>query len=522
MISKYSNPFTTLLSLLRIKFTKHYSSKLYEEHPNKNNLLGLSQMLCEYNIANEGIVVDDKKSFDLLSLNLPFVAQMGTGFAVVSKVTDNKVNCILNDFNIVIDKNQFINSWKGFLLLVEPNEDSIEPNWKDHRRESFLRKIKYGLLLGAIIGAFVLNLSVKQVVNAGLAIMILLNSCGVYISYLLLLKQINIQGRIVDKLCSIFIEGDCNDVLNSKAAQLFGIISWSEIGAGYFIGNLIIICFIPNLIPYFVSVNLLVLPYSLWSIWYQKFKVRQWCILCLMVQLIIWLIFIGNIILHNLMLPHFSLEEILSTGLIFSISILSVNAIMSLVAQSLKGEKFRHAFNSLRLTEEVFRAQLTKQAQIKIGKEESKIIFGNPKANSWITIYSNPHCNPCARLHKKINMLLKESADKICIQYIFCSFGSEWEDSAKRLISIYLNNDTARAESIYNEWFESGKNDRLGFAKKYEMNINAPNVLEEYIKHIEWGHTNNLESTPTVFINGYLLPDLYDFEDLKYFVGFMM
>lgn len=516
MKQKYYNPFTTLLSLLKIKYTKNYSSELFSEHPNKHNLLGLSQMLSEYNIANEGIIVDDKKTFSLQTLNLPFIAQMGTGFAVVTGITDSKVELIINDLNIKIDQDQFRDSWKGILLLVEPNEDySIEPMWKDHKRESLSRNIKYVLLLGSIFSVLILNLRDQQF-GFPWVVLFFLNLCGVFVSCLLLQKQININGRIAEKLCSIFSKGDCNDVLNSGAAQLFGF-SWSEIGIGYFIGNLIIICFMPILIPYFAAINLFILPYSIWSIWYQKFKVKQWCVLCLMVQLLLWLIFMGNILFGYLILPFFSLDNIISIGLIYGIPILTINALMSLIAQSWKGEMFKHGFNSLRLTEEVFCAQLKRQMHIDIGLEDSKIIFGNPQAEIRITIFSNPHCNPCARLHKKIDMLLQAS-NKFCIQYIFCSFGPEWEDSSKHLLAIYLNNEIEIAKSVFNEWFKTGKNDRIKFREKYKMDIGDPYVLEEYNKHLEWGRINNIESTPTVFVNGYLLPDLYKLEDIRYFV----
>ena len=83
----------------------------------------------------------------------------------------------------------------------------------------------------------------------------------------------------------------------------------------------------------------------------------------------------------------------------------------------------------------------------------------------------------------------------------------------------YLNNDVEKTESIYDEWFESGKINRSEFFDKYKMDIDAPYVLEEYERHQAWGKLNKIEATPTVFVNGYLLPSLYDLEDLEYFVN---
>ena len=155
-------------------------------------------------------------------------------------------------------------------------------------------------------------------------------------------------------------------------------------------------------------------------------------------------------------------------------------------------------------------------ANIELGS--SAIIFGNPDAQIRITIYSNPHCNPCARMHKKVNTLLTEKSNNLCIQYVFCSFGPEWEDSTKYLIAVYLENDLETTRSIYDKWFEIGKNDPDAFMKKYKANINNKPVLDEYDKHLKFGQDNNIDRTPTIFINGYRMPEFYDFEELKYIV----
>lgn len=60
MIRRYVNPFISLLELLNVKYTRHFSQRKYAEHPNKNNMLGLSQMLSDYKVESEGIKVDDK------------------------------------------------------------------------------------------------------------------------------------------------------------------------------------------------------------------------------------------------------------------------------------------------------------------------------------------------------------------------------------------------------------------------------------------------------------------------------
>ena len=66
----HKNTLNLFLKELNIKHTNSYSSSLFEEHPNKYNLYGISQMLNLYNIPNIGIKVENK---DLNSLELRFV-----------------------------------------------------------------------------------------------------------------------------------------------------------------------------------------------------------------------------------------------------------------------------------------------------------------------------------------------------------------------------------------------------------------------------------------------------------------
>ena len=79
----------------------------------------------------------------------------------------------------------------------------------------------------------------KYYIDIGISLLLAVNFAGLYISWLLLLKQMHIQSQYADKICSLFKQKDCNNVLDSKAAKLFGIVGWSEIGFGYFLTNLL-------------------------------------------------------------------------------------------------------------------------------------------------------------------------------------------------------------------------------------------------------------------------------------------
>ena len=92
-------------------------------------------------------------------------------------------------------------------------------------------------------------------------------------------------------MCRVLQEGGCDSVLETKASSFFGIFSWSEVGFAYFSVSLSCLLVFPQWIGYLALCNLLCLPFTFWSIWYQKFRARVWCTLCVSVQCSLWLLF---------------------------------------------------------------------------------------------------------------------------------------------------------------------------------------------------------------------------------------
>jgi uncharacterized membrane protein len=247
-------------------------------------------------------------------------------------------------------------------------------------------------------------------------LVLLFNLFGIYISSLLAQKQLHIQSEYVDKICSLFKQSDCNNVLESKAAKLGGIIGWSEIGLGYFISNVIIILFLPAFFSYLVIINIFALPYTVWSVWYQKFKAKQWCPLCLMVQLLLWSVFILNLSFGFIQLPAFQMEELLLTGIIYFFPPVVINLLIPMISQARKTEQITQEFNALKTNEDVFETFLKKQTYYEVYKSTSKILFGNPDSEILVTIQTNPHCAPCARMHTRVVKLLQDMNHSICVQ----------------------------------------------------------------------------------------------------------
>ena len=68
---------------------------------------------------------------------------------------------------------------------------------------------------------------------------------------------------------------------------------------------------------------------------------------------------------------------------------------------------------------------------------------------------------------------------------------------------------------VYTEWFnQGGKNQKDSFFRRYPLDLNDKDITTEYEAHREWGMSSGINSTPTILVNGYLLPPDYQIEDL--------
>lgn len=511
---KNNNVFTTFLNYLDVKYTDEYANKLYNEHPHKYNLFGLSKMLSDYSIGNAGIKIPDKEK-GITELEAPFIAHIGSDFVVIYKITPERVYYIWNQKNLDVPINEFCSMWSGVILYAEPDEESAEPDYKAHHKKEIFNYIQRIVLLAAIflilILVFIRNDLYKEVVYYLLAAV---NLIGVYVGYLLVLKQLHIHSEYADKLCSLFNQSDCNNVLESDAAKLGGVIGWSEIGLGYFITNVLIIVCFPSLIPYMVVINILALPYTFWSVWYQKFKAKQWCPLCLIVQGILWLVFFINLGFGFVQISEINITNILITGLLYLIPMLSVNILVPQVSQNNKIEQITQELNSIKSDEAVFSAMLKKQPSYEVDKNTSSILWGNKDSDILVTVLTNPHCNPCSKMHKRIEQVLSES-NNLCVQYIFSSFSEDLDSSNKFLTAIYFTKEELDRTAIYRDWFEGGRNKKQEFFEKYDM-VENELIISEFKKHQAWVDKTGLRATPTILVNGYKLPDNYKIEDLKY------
>ena len=68
------------------------------------------------------------------------------------------------------------------------------------------------------------------------------------------------------------------------------------------------------------------------------------------------------------------------------------------------------------------------------------------------------------------------------------------------------------------DWYLPEKKDYVLFAAKYPMNGELLQQGSKIEAMDKWCKKMDIQATPTIFINGYQLPDAYSIEDLQYFI----
>ena len=130
----------------------------------------------------------------------PFLANLADDFVIVKSIDHGKISYDWYGHDIVMSESDFIQGWSGVVLLAYPNKHSIEPDYNKHKKEELERKGKIALISITFLTLFLCSFLIRDNINF---IDLLLsvfeaatNLGGLYITYLLLLKQLHIDSSV--------------------------------------------------------------------------------------------------------------------------------------------------------------------------------------------------------------------------------------------------------------------------------------------------------------------------------------
>jgi hypothetical protein len=513
-----------LLRQLKVKVNESTIQQTLKDHPDYPKMSAISICLEDWKVSNQTyrIPQDDYNVEDLL---FPFIAQSdfeGGFYFLIHQITDNLV--IYSDEKVdkaFMTEEKFLKQWSGVALHATSSVKSGEVNYKSNKRIEVFNQIKTPLLLIVILGFLFLIIN-WQTLELNIKLLILVKVIGVVVSTLLLMYSVNTNNPMIQNLCSLGKKNNCNAILKSNAALVFTWLSWSEVGFFYFTGSLLALLFLPLCLPYLLWLNLLALPYTVYSIKYQ-FKNNNWCVLCCTIQVLFALEFLNTIIISsnslliNILEIRFTLVMSLSLSFLVPVFIWAFLKPFFLKAQQYKG--LQRQLKKFKFNTELFNKVLTTQPKYSVPDSLMPIILGNPEAKNVITMVSNPFCKPCAVAHQALDSWLEFREDvKLKIIFTSAKHDSDVRNKiSKHVMSLALLKDIKLVTKAINDWYQQENKKYENWATKYPVDIDD-NLQKVIINQREWCELTEIKVTPTILINGYKLPAPYTIADIKYLV----
>ncbi len=513
----------SLLKGLRANVTRATVRQTLEQHPDFPSLLSLSEVLTDWKIDNTALQLNTTEQ--LREMPLPFVAHLrrnGGWYVLVTALQGDKITYTDNSKGRNTETvTEFEQKWSGVVLLAEADEQSGEADYAPKRKQEFLTELRGPFLLsGVTLLTLIALLSVAKTLNATDWLLLLSKSMGLALSILLVAKQLGSKNALTDRLCRINSKANCDDVLNSPAAKLWGWLSWTDVGVLYFAGGLLTMLDIgvqPAVRPLVHGLALLALPYTLFSVYYQGIVLKQWCPLCLGVQGIlliegIWAIMQFNPIPGSIQ-PY---SLILSTFLLPTLVWAFVKPLLTAMPKS---RREHDELMRLKRDPDLFRAMLMQQPKMPpIPTDLHPVVLGNPEAEHTITMVTNPYCKPCAELHKQLEQLLHQNQN-INAQIIFLACDGKIgnvHEVARHLLALDAEH---LASDFLTNWYDDKRKDYAEWATHNP--IKSELIMYDQIvdQHCAWCKQTKVEATPTLFVDGYVLPELYELNSLRWQVN---
>lgn len=443
-------------------------------------------------------------------------------FYTVTDIDSENISYYDDNQKFKVDKrNNFLSVWTGISMLFEKNKQSREPNIKSNLIKEKFIKNSIWLIIGLLISWISISFYKSEIVlNKPLFSIFYLffKLIGLIVTTLLLWYDIDKHNPTLQSFCSGGKSINCNAVLNSKYANLFGgLVNLSSLSFSYFFGStffLIINQFSTGSITILSWLSLFSIPFVIVSVYYQAIIIKQWCRFCIILQLTlvfeILTSYLGQFLNYEI---EFYLFVILI--LLFLTPLISWEIIKSPLMAKKELNLYKRSLNKIKNNSIVFDTLLSKSKKISDNPIGLGVSFTNAKAKFNVIKVCNPYCSPCSKAHPILEELFNLGI--INLQILFTATSDINDKRFKpvnHFLSIY-NEDKFKARKAIDAWYTSEDKDYSEFSIEYPLTNEAFDQKNQIDAMRNWYEIEKIDRTPSIFINGYLIPIEYDVQDLK-------
>ena len=519
------------IQMLNIRVTKSTLIKELSEHPNYPSMLAISDTFSKYDVGNIAVRL---KFEDVDQLPVPFLAHVSGDdphsnyFILVKKMDERNIFANFDGRSKSYSMDEFMKVYKGTVLIFEAGNTCEEENYNKNRAAE-RRTLLLDQLVPIAFIVVMLSLIIHQFIESGASYLrqifyLIFTLAGVSISAIIIIHEIDEYNPIVRRMCQQGKKVNCSAVLSSNGAKIWGI-SWGVIGFSYFLGILliqIILGFANPLIFMVLSVlSTFVVLYIPYSIYYQWKLVKQWCFLCLIIQSILIIQFAISIptLLQINLLPTESF--VFGIGLpiliVMGVSFLFARLITESLKNAKQGQYRNQELKNFKYDPEVVQLYLSRSTGYVGQTADLGIFIGAESPKHKIIKVCNPFCGPCSSSHKIIDSLIKRSPE-IQVQIIFTATGDKNDfrtPPVRHFLALAAKKDPVLLENALDTWYSMTVKDYELFAGQFPLpESELAQCYETIEKMASWCAINQINATPTFYVNNKMLPHNYSVNDL--------
>lgn len=487
-----------------------------ESHPDYPSLIAVVDTFNYLGIENIATRIE-KSDLEKLPKTFISVYLTETGSEIVyTKNLNEKVEIQFpNNFIKTITKMEYLEGWNSMVVIIEENQIA--------QKKSAL-SIKYSVAgIFSIVPLILLFLQNKEnLITATFYYLLLLS--GLVISFYLVREEMGIHNESISKICNATENTSCKDVMSSNGAKILKNLSLSDISMLYF--SSLTFFFILN--PFTLNssiysiIGIFSLPIILYSIYYQGFIVKKWCVLCLAIDAVLLLQLIVISLNFTLELNSTTVTSFFSGILILLLFYYLGYEIKKRAQKISKDAGIELKYTKLKRNYIVFKA-LLKNNQ-KIDEEHLKnlktIIIGKIDTPITLFLILSASCGHCHSTYEKAIRLMKRNPNYIKIQLIFNINIDNTDNPSnyiyKQAYNYYWAGEFHKTIASLNDWHIE-RMTLEEWKSKWESNH-----LEYFSKTIpnqyNWCLENKIHYTPAIILNGHIVPKEYQINDLNYFI----
>lgn len=510
------------LKQLGIPVSEAYCKQLIRSHPDYPSLLSIADALQRLGINHNVVRLSNDR---LVDVPAPYLVKPAEGRRNLTTIEEK------NDLTQYLENTEQEHS---VIMQVQPTDAITDEEHNRQQKEERFLKVMAMAALVAVGGLLVLVL--LQTVTWFYAVLLCTALAGTAVGYVLYARELEITYDQVEQFCHAGRKTNCDVILNSEAAKLFGTVTMSDLTVSYFLFQMLTLGVIAPLSGELSSYNtvlslfsMLSIPGIIFSLYYQAIQTETWCRLCLLVDgvLAVQAGLFGYMVTNGTV--TFSIDIWLPViGSVFVF--IAVGAGLMLLKKTIekKNKAIRTSQSAKRVKYDpvVFLHLWSRQDTVAVRPFEEELIIGDLQAPVKILMAASLGCGPCKKGFEKAIQLVTRYPGRVSLALRFRKSGSG--KNGDPVASDYLigywqrhihgkSGESEQTKQLVRAWYE--QRNLKAFMKQYPIEAVKGNSTTELAeKHYRWFKQAEIKATPSFFINGRPLPKQYRMGDLMILV----